>query len=125
MKPKISAFTVLFCVLALPLAVWADTQTRTPPPKKGVIFVVIRYKEYSSRTIRHSTNVSITWGSYSRSKHFSTSASGTVGVVIRLRHDNNDSVPMTVDTEGQIDFFDQTSRSPSQWTDARYDKVDW
>jgi hypothetical protein len=128
MKRKTFALTtMLFCVLALPLTVWADSRTYPPPPKKGVIFVVIKAKDYSSMNVKHSTKVSVKWGSYSRSKSFPgmTRMTPMVGVVIRLRHDKNDSVPLTVTTDGTIQFLEQTSRSPREWGDSNYQSEDW
>lgn len=119
--------TILFCVLALTLAVWADTRTYTPPAKQGVIFIVITAKGYSSRNVSHSTRVSVKWGGYSRSKSFPSMTRMTPmrGIVIRLRHDNKDSVPLTVTTDGTIQFLEQTSRSPREWGDANYQSEDW
>jgi hypothetical protein len=128
MKRKLLAIVIIFfCTIALPVSVLADSRTYTPPPRKGVIFVVVRLKGYSSRDFRRSTQVSIKWGSYYRSKRFPgvTSIRPIVGVVIRLRHDNNDSVPLTVETDGQIVQIEQTSRPPSQWTDSSWEQTDW
>ena len=128
MKNKICVLaSIFFLVCVLPFTVWADTRRYTPPPRKGVIFVVVRFKGYSSTDIRRSTKVSVSWGGYNRSDRFSGSKGGRplLGVVIRLRHDNNDSVPMTVETDGQILQLEQTTRSPAQWTDSSWHTTDW
>jgi hypothetical protein len=128
MKRRSFAFVVmLFCVIALPLTVWADTQTYSPPPKQGVIFIVIAAKGYSSRNVNHSTKVSVKWGSYSRSKSYPSMTRMTPlrGIVIRLRHDKNDSVRLTVTTDGTVQFLEQTSRSPREWQDSNYQSEDW
>ena len=129
MKRKLISLCVLLLMLSvLPISVMADTQTKNPPKKPGVIFVVIRGKGYDSGSTRHSTRVSVTWGSFRKSQRFPSVGRAlrlSVGVVIRLRHDNSDSVPITVDTDGQIEFFEQTARSPKQWTDSNWEQVDW
>lgn len=126
-RKEIALSTILFCLLALPLTVWADTRTYTPPPKQGVIFIVIAARGYNSRNVNHSTKVSVKWGRYSRSKSYPSMTRMTPmrGIVIRLRHDNNDSVPLTVTTDGTIQFLQQTSRSPREWGDANYQSEDW
>jgi hypothetical protein len=128
MKNKlITVVVILFCLCVIPTSTLADTRSYTPPPRKGVIFVVVRFKGYSSTDIRRSTKVSVKWGGYNRSGRFSGTKGGRalLGVVIRLRHDNNDSVPLTIDTEGQILQLEQTTRSPSQWTDPSWETTDW
>jgi hypothetical protein len=129
MKKKIvTLLLTTACLLAVPFSTFADTRSYTPPPRKGVIFIVVKLRGYDSSRGGHSTNVSVRWGSYSRSKNFpsvSRSLKITVGVVIRLRHDNNDSVPLTVSTDGQIIQLEQTSRSPSQWNDPNWEQTDW
>lgn len=128
MKRKVIALTaILFCVSALPLTVLADRQNYAPPAQRGVIWVVVRYKGYSSRDIRKSTKVEIQWGNYHNSGRFPSlgSATPTVGVVIRLRHDNKDSVQMTVDTDGTIVYLKQSASSPSQWNDSSWVHEDW
>jgi len=129
MKQRIQTICfAAFLLMAIPMSLLAETRSYTPPPKQGVIFVVVRLKGYSSRDIiRHSTNVNIKWGNYQRSKRYPTMTTTRpiVGVVIRLRHDNNDSVPLTVETNGQIEYIEQTSRSPRQWTDSAYEQTDW
>lgn len=129
MKKKriLTACIAVACLLATPLSTFADSRSYRPPPQKGVIFVVIRAKGYDSTSIRHSTKVAIRWGSYARSTRFPsiTRSRPALGMVIRLRHDNNDSVPITVDTDGQVLQLEQTSRSPSQWTDQNWEQADW
>lgn len=128
MKRITTALSVMmFCVLALPLSVLADSRTYTPPPRQGVIFIVIAVKGYSSRNVNHSTKVSVKWGGYSRSRSYPSMTRMTPmrGIVIRLRHDNKDSVPLTVSTDGSIQFLEQTSRSPREWGDSNYQSEDW
>lgn len=126
-KRLLTLSAICLLILAIPLSLRADTRSYTPPPRKGVIFVVIKYKSYSSRDIHRSTNVTITWGNFRRSKNYpsATSMKPKIGVVIRLRHDNKDSVPLTVETDGSILFLNQTTQSPRQWNDSTWEQTDW
>lgn len=126
-RKAIAITAMMFCLLALPSSVLGDTRAYTPPPKQGVIFIVITAKGYSSRNVSHSTKVSVKWGGYSRSKSFPSMTRMTPmrGIVIRLRHDNKDSITLTVTTDGTIQFLEQTSRSPREWGDANFQSEDW
>jgi hypothetical protein len=126
MKTKLLVIlAVAFCFVGAPLSLLADSYPYTPPPKKGVIFIVIE-NTYSSRNITHSMNVTVKWGTYNNSQRFYFTGTRTSGVVIRLRHDNKDSVPMLVQTSsGRIKSVEQTARSPAEWTSDKYIQKDW
>ena len=47
------------------------------------------------------------------------------GFIITLRHTKNDSIPMTVTSEGQIEKVEQLDSPPRQWSDSKYDKYNW
>lgn len=127
MKRKIIAlFGVLFCAAAMPLTIWADTQTYNPPPRKGIIYVVVKFKAYNSKDLYPKTTVSVKWGNFSRTKRYGTAMTiRTAGVVIALRHTNNDSVPLTVETDGEIQSIQQRDSPPAQWNSGMYQKDSW
>jgi hypothetical protein len=111
MKRKILSLLLMLNILLLvPLSVSADTCTYRPPAKKGYIYVAVKFKPYKSGDFYPKTKVKITWGSFQREKSYSAGVfrtSGTSGVVIRLSHNNNDSVPLTVETDGSIVWIEQ------------------
>ena len=122
-RKLIAMFGIVVCMTILPLSVWAETQTITPPSEKGFIWIVIRHKKSYPPM---NTNVSIQWGRWSKKE--SINAAGFrysyEGVVIRLRHSKNDSVPITVSTDGSILKFYQ-GNEPSQWSSKTWDKKNW
>lgn len=127
MKKQLLAFIgILFCLTAISLTVWADSRTYKPPPKKGTIYVVVRFKPYNSRDLYPKTTVKVKWGSYSNSKQYGTATTiRTVGVVIALRHTKDDSVPLTVETDGTILSIRQSDSPPSEVNSGNYQKDNW
>jgi hypothetical protein len=127
MKRKITALVgILLCAIGLPLTVWADSRTYRPPAKRGTIYVVVDFKDYNSRDFYPKTTVSVKWGSFSRTKKFGTATTiRTAGVVITLRHTKDDSVPLTVETDGRILSIQQSDSPPSQWNSGMYQKDNW
>lgn len=127
MKKKLVAFLILlFCLCSVPTSTFADTKHYTPPPRKGVIFVVVKFS-YSGEKFDQHTSVEVNWGRYRRKDRYFNfiRRKWTEGVVIRLRHDDNDSVPLRVDSDGQILDVKQLTVSPSQWNNPKYQKADW
>ncbi len=123
MKRTLVFLLSLFILAAIPLAAHADARRYTPPPSQGVIFVIVSFKGYSSRNIvNRGTKVEVSWGNFRRSDRFSPRPAGMAGVVIRLRHDNRDSVPLLVNTDGNIQYVGQTSRPPQMYG---FYQVDW
>jgi hypothetical protein len=124
MKRRISALVgILFCAVAFPLTVWADSKTYTPPAEKGEIWIVVRHKKSFPPG---KTNVSVRWGSWSKSGRFDASAGrySYEGIVIRLNHKKNDSVPLTVSTDGSIVNVYQGGE-PSQKGNSVWQYQEW
>lgn len=102
----------------------ADSRSYTPPARKGTIYLKVRFKAYNSRDMYPKTKVTVKWGSYSRTKSYGTATSlNTSGVIIGLRHTNDDSVGMTVETDGTIEYLQQADSPPS--TVGWYQKDSW
>lgn len=126
MKRNSIAFAiVLLCVFALPQTAWANSQTFSPPPQKGTIYVVVRFTK-GLGVLPQDSNISIRWGSWSKSGRFNPGGgrTGKYGFVISLRHTKNDSIPLTVNTDGQIVNIYQGD-PPSEWSDGNWHKAGW
>lgn len=119
--------TALTLLLVSAASVLADRQQYTPPPEKGYVYVVIRYRGVAAE---RGINVSITWGRWQRQGSFGPSRlllpgrKIPYGVVIRLRHTKADSETLTVETDGQIQNIRQ-GEPPSEWTSNDYDHQSW
>lgn len=115
-----------FLIMNFAADTMADSRTFTPPAKKGTIYVVVRFKPYNSSDFYPKTKVSVKWGDFSKSKSYGTATSlKTAGVIIKLRHTKDDSVPLTVETEGTIVSINQSDSPPSEWDSANYQKDSW
>ena len=126
MKKVLAFVGILICLMAVPSAVWADIRTYSPPPKKGNVYVVIRFKSYNSKDFYPKTTVKVKWGSYSRSKSYGTATTiRTAGIVIALRHTKDDSTPLTVETDGTVLSVNQSDSPPSEWSNGMYQKDSW
>lgn len=128
MKRKLIAmFGILFCVLAIPATVWADSQTFTPPAEKGKIYVVVRFGG-TTGIVGKDTRITIKWGGWQKSGTFN-SGGGRVpkyGYVIRLDHKKNDSVPLTVTTSAETYIEDiYQGGEPSQKGNSNWHYVEW
>lgn len=125
MKIKLIAFSLIVISLAaVPTTVWAETQSWTPPPEKGTVWVIVRFtKGYGIVPTNH--NVSIQWGNWQKSGVFRTGGrTPKEGFVIRLRHTKNDSVPITVSTDGRIVRIYQGD-APREWSDGLWLTANW
>lgn len=124
MKRKfLSLMVSLVLTTLLPLNVWADSRTYTPPAEKGQIWIVIRHrKPYPPMD----TKVSVNWGKWSKSASINPGGfrSSYDGVVIQLKHSKNDSVPLTVSTDGSIVSIFQGD-APSEASDSNWQKQSW
>lgn len=87
--------------LAFPIAALADSRSFTPPPQKGTVYVIVRHKKAFPPM---KTKISINWGSWSKSGPFDAAGFrySREGFIIRLDHKTNDSIPLTVTTDGYI-----------------------
>ncbi|MFN6962338.1 MAG: hypothetical protein ACK4S4_01085 [Pyrinomonadaceae bacterium] len=130
-KKLFSLVVAVYSLVLLPVQLNAGTYTYTPPPKRGIIYIVVQFKPYSSRDqlrMDENTNVSVRWGSYSNSKSYGRGRMTLrlkVGFIITLKHTKDDSIPMTVESEGQIELVRQLDSPPPQWNDSKYDKYNW
>lgn len=117
------ALLIVAALAALPVATFADSQTYRPPAEKGSIYVVVRHKK-SFPPMK--TRISINWGRWSKSGTFDTAGwrYSREGFVIKLNHSKNDSVPLTVNTDGYIVTIYQ-GQPPSQKGNKLWEYVEW
>ncbi|MFL6196655.1 MAG: hypothetical protein ACJ75H_20905 [Thermoanaerobaculia bacterium] len=99
------ALTVLLSVAAWGAREWASKATFTPPAETGTIFTVIDYARAGGRA--QATYINVEWGSVRRTRivkppYRGCSDSTPAGVVLKIRHNRPDSVPLTVSTTGAI-----------------------
>ncbi len=122
-KKILSVFMIMLSIAVVPVAMFADSQSYTPPPEKGTIYVIVRHKK-SFPPMK--TNVSIRWGSWSRSGKFDAAGwrYSREGFVIKLDHRKNDSVPLSVNTDGSIVRIYQGG-PPSQKGDSLWEYAEW
>jgi hypothetical protein len=126
MKKAMALFGILFCLTLVPITVWADSRTYKQPPKKGIIYVVVQFKPYNSRDLFPRTKVTVKWGSFTKSKSYSAAfTTKTVGVVIALSHNKDDSVPMTIESEGTVVSVEQLNSPPSESKSGNYQTDSW
>ncbi len=128
MKRKLIAiFGILFCLLAIPTTVRADTQTWTPPAEKGKIYVIVRFGQ-TSGIVPKNVKVNIKWGGWQKSGTFHSGGGRTPkkGFVIRLDHKKNDSIPLTVTTtsDARIERIYQGGE-PSQKGNGDWHYEEW
>jgi hypothetical protein len=119
-------FTTLFVFVllaAMPIATFADSQTFTPPARKGSIYIIVRHKK-SFPPMK--TGISIRWGSWSKSGKFDAAGwrYSREGFVIKLNHAKADSVQLSVNTDGYIVNIYQGD-PPSQKSDKLWEYVEW
>jgi len=124
-RQTLATAVMMFCFLALPLTVWADSRTWPPPPQKGTIYVIVQFTK-GLGVLPQDTNVSIRWGNWNRSGRFNPGGgrTGKYGFVIRLKHTKNDSVPLTVNTDGSIQSIYQGDE-PGEWSSGNYHTASW
>ncbi|MBC7929140.1 MAG: hypothetical protein H7Z38_01070 [Rubrivivax sp.] len=115
------------------MIVLADSRSYTPPAEKGEIYVVIRYRTAGSMGGMYAqrTNVSVAWGRFNKSGSVNPPqvlpgrAIAAKGFVLKLRHTKNDSVSLTVETDGRIVQGPYQGGAPSEWNDGDYKRVEW
>ena len=104
----------------------ADSRSYKPPAKKGTVYIVVRFKPYNSRDLYPKTTVNVKWGGYSNSRSYGTATSlRTVGVIIALRHTNDDSVELNAQTDGTIEYLGQSDSPPRVMNPAMYQTDRW
>ena len=108
----------------------AESSRYTPPAAKGEIYVVINYKR-GALNAAATTNVSVKWGGFNRSdsvtppKLLPGRALSAKGFVLHLSHKKNDSVQLTVETDGRIVNGPYQGNPPAEWNNNDYVKVNW
>jgi hypothetical protein len=127
----------LIAVLSLVLlqtfvVAFADSQSYTPPPQRGDIYVVVRYRLGGMGGMyAQPTSLSISWGAFKKSDKIRPpqvgpgKAMGAKGFVLKLRHTKNDSVELSVGTDGRITQGPYQGSPPSEWSDGDYSHVEW
>lgn len=123
------AVLVLFASV---LSALADSQTYTPPPQRGEIYVVVRYRLGGMGGMyAQPTSLSVSWGAFRKSGTIRPPqvgpgrAMGAKGFVLKLRHTKTDSVELNVSTDGRIIQGPYQGGSPSEWNDGDYIHVEW
>ena len=89
----------------------------TPPPIKGDVYVVINTKS------NQSIYLSAEWGPWKHQELINIS--NYVGLVLHLNHLKNDSVPLTITTDGDFVKDPYQGEAPTEWDNAQYKKVMW
>lgn len=120
-------------VLSLSILALAESSTYTPPAERGDIYVVVRYRTAGSMGGMYAqrTSLSVSWGRYNRSDSVNPPqvlpgrAIAAKGFVLKLRHTKNDSVPLTINTDGRITQGPYQGEPPSEWGDGDYKHVEW
>jgi hypothetical protein len=122
----------LLMLLACAFAVVADNKSYTPPPERGEIYVVVRYRLGGMGGMyAQPTSLSVNWGKFNKSGTIKPPlippdrAIGAKGFVLKLRHSKNDSIGLTVNTNGRITQGPYQGSAPSEWNDRDYAKVNW
>ena len=125
---KFQAVGSLILLFIISLVVFADTRNYSPPPEKGFIYIVVRYRQ---GIVPQPTRITVKWGRYNREDEIRPPAkllfpgSGIPeGFVIRLRHTNNDSISLTVETNGSIQQLYQ-GNEPREWKRGEYKQLTW
>ncbi|HEV7518435.1 MAG TPA: hypothetical protein VGR07_19230 [Thermoanaerobaculia bacterium] len=105
--PYLSAAILLVVLVSSTALAWAATATYTPPAEPGQIFTVIDFPRAKGRAQAILVSVesgdstrNITIAAPYRGNVCSTSTPG--GIVLRLRHNQPDSTPVTLVTTGSI-----------------------
>lgn len=128
MKHKFLSVVGLMIILGTVSTALADRQTYTPPAEKGSVYIVVRYRQGFGP---QSTQISVAWGSYRRSEAFRPprklllpNSGIPEGFVLRLKHSKNDSVALTVETDGRLQQVYQGD-PPGEWNQREYTQASW
>lgn len=130
-KGLLAQIFFVLLIASVPSYAFKDTQRYSPPPKKGTIYIVVKFKPYSSSDqmrMDEKTRISVRWGSWSRSTAYGRgrlSLRFKDGFVIAIRHAKDDSVPVVVESEGSILFVRLLDSPPPKWNDSKYDRYNW
>lgn len=121
-----------FTLLASVIVATGDSQTYNPPAERGEIYVVVRYRQGGmGGIVAQPTSLSVAWGAFRKSGSIRPPqvlpgrAIGAKGFVLKLRHTKNDSVGLTVSTDGRISQGPYQGRPPGEWNDGDYAHVEW
>lgn len=125
-KIWLSTTGTLLCLFLVSLA---DNRSYKPPAQTGYIYTVIMYKRTALKT--ETTSVSVRWGGYNKSGSVTPPqvlpgrALSAKGFVLRLNHSKNDSVSLTVDTDGRITQGPLQGNTPTEWNNSDYKHIEW
>jgi hypothetical protein len=118
----------LLVILASAVAAWAATARYTPPPETGFVWTVVNYARAGGEA-QH-TSVTVNWDRprktiiVPRPSYASTCRTSTPsGFVLRLRHANTASVPLTLTTNGTIVRGPYQGEAPPEALHACYKLV--
>lgn len=132
MKRILIVALTFFTLPASVIVAVGDSQTYTPPPERGEIYVVVRYRLGGMGGMyAQPTSLSVSWGAFRKSGTIRPPqvgpgrAMGAKGFVLKLRHTKNDSVALTVSTDGRIVQGPYQGGPPSEWNDGDYKRVEW
>lgn len=132
MKRILMVALTVFTLLASVIIATGDSQTYNPPAERGEIYVVVRYRQGGMGGMyAQPTSLSVAWGAFRKSGSIRPPqvlpgrAIGAKGFVLKLRHTKNDSVGLTVSTDGRISQGPYQGRPPSEWNDGDYAHVEW
>lgn len=125
-------FVLIICLVNIPSVARGQVNEKTysPPPEKGYVYVLVEHKGaipgYASRKMQ----VRIVWGSrLNRVKTYDPGglrSYSRTGVIIRLEHKKNDSIPITVRTDGGRISIAQLKSPPQQWNDRDlWERDEW
>ena len=121
-----------FVLLAAALVATGDSRSYTPPPERGEIYVVVRYKLGGMGGMyAQSTSLSVSWGAFRKNgtirppQVLPGRAIGAKGFVLKLRHTKTDSVGLDVSTDGRITQGPYQGSAPGEWNDGDYAHVEW
>lgn len=131
MKKRCFRFWPLLAIcLIVALPSFADTKSYMPPPERGEIYVVIHYKRVALNAAG-TTRVSVKWGRFDKTDSITPPKLATSrpleakGFVLRLSHKKNDSVRLTVETDGRIVNGPYQGNPPAEWNDKNYKQISW
>ncbi|MBK8149539.1 MAG: hypothetical protein IPK58_15395 [Acidobacteria bacterium] len=122
-QKTLAVVLILFCLLAVPMTAFGESRTFRPPAEKGYVWVVVKHRKMYPPM---DTTISIQWGRFSKQASINAGCFrySCEGVVIRLTHSKNDSVPMTVTTDGSIVTIYQ-GEAPSQASNKNWQSKNW
>lgn len=132
MKRILMLVITLFTLLASVIVATGDSKSYNPPAERGEIYVVVRYRLGGMGGMyAQPTSLSVSWGAFRKNDTVKPPqvlpgrAIGAKGFILKLRHTKNDSIGLTVGTDGRIAQGPYQGNPPSEWNDGDYKRVEW